>query len=71
MAVTGRISNIIGKGECLLRDWQNAGLLKPSSVKPVISTIEQTMVLKKLGNLSEKDSYAVKDVLKELLDLNR
>ena len=42
-------------GECLIKDWQNAGLLKPSAIKPAISTIEQKLILKKLGNLSSED----------------
>jgi mRNA interferase MazF len=32
-------------------DWKNAGLLKASLVKPVITTIEKSLVVKKLGAL--------------------
>ena len=48
MAITSRIDKTIGIGECLIKDWQVAGLLKPSAIKPAISTIEQKLILKKI-----------------------
>ncbi|MBE7545684.1 MAG: type II toxin-antitoxin system PemK/MazF family toxin [Candidatus Kuenenia stuttgartiensis] len=68
MAITGKTGNLT-IGECLIEDWQSAGLLKPSSIKPAISTIEQSLVLKKLGKLSPKDLILMENVLKEFLDL--
>ncbi|MGK2940880.1 MAG: type II toxin-antitoxin system PemK/MazF family toxin [Immundisolibacter sp.] len=38
-----------------LQDWRQAGLLKPSVVKPVIATIEKLLVIRSLGSLSDKD----------------
>ena len=70
MAITSRMDKTIGIGECLITDWQVAGLLKPSAIKPAISTIEQKLVLKKLGGLSSKDREAMERALKELLSLN-
>ncbi len=67
MAITSQTEKTIGIGECLIADWQNAGLLKPSAVKPAISTIEQTLVSKKLGKLSLQDSISMDAALKELL----
>ena len=45
MAVTSRIQNypLVDIG---IQDWQSAGLLKPSVIKPVIATIDRTLVLK-------------------------
>jgi hypothetical protein len=40
------------------------------AIKPAISTIEQKLVLKKLGGLSSKDREAMERALKELLSLN-
>jgi len=40
MAVTSQTEKTTGIGECLIQDWQDAGLLKPSAIKPAISTIE-------------------------------
>ena len=55
MAITSQTEKTIGIGECLIHDWRDAGLLKPSAIKPAISTIEQTLVLKKLGKISLQD----------------
>lgn len=70
MAITSQTEKTIRIGECLLADWRDAGLLKPSAVKPAISTIEQSLVLKKLGRLSHYDSISVDTALKEFLALN-
>ena len=42
-----------GIGDCLIQNWRAAGegLVKPSQVKAIIATIEQSLVLKKLGML--------------------
>jgi len=69
MAITSQTEKTIGIGECLIRDWQNAGLLKPSAVKPAISTIERTLILKKIGKFSPQDLTSTDEVLKEFLAL--
>lgn len=69
MAITSQTEKIVGVGECLIKDWQDAGLLKPSAIKPAISTIEQALVLKRLGKLSPKDLISLENTLKEFLDL--
>ncbi len=69
MAITSQTEKTVGIGECLIKDWQDAGLLKPSAIKPAISTIEQALVLKKLGKFSSKDLLLLQNTLKEFLDL--
>lgn len=69
IAVTSKVERSSDIGECLIADWQSAGLLKPSAVKPAVSTIEQVLVLKKLGSLTAKDIPAVDRMLKTLLGL--
>jgi mRNA interferase MazF len=69
IAVTSKVEKNIDVGECFTADWQSAGLLKPSSVKPAISTIEQVLVLKKLGRLSVNDIPSINLMLKGLLGL--
>ena len=51
----------------MIHDWRDAGLLKPSAIKPAISTIEQTLVLKKLGKISLQDLISMDTALKEFL----
>jgi len=69
MAITSQTEKSVGIGECLIKNWEEASLLKPSSIKPAISTIEQKLVLKKLGKLSPEDLTSMDNTLKELLDL--
>ena len=69
IAVTSKVEKNTAVGEGLIADWQSAGLLKSSAVKPAISTIEQVLVLKKLGSLSAKDIPSVDLMLKALLGL--
>ncbi len=69
MALTSQISKTLNLGECVIKDWKQAGLLKQSLIKPLISSIEQTLVLKKLGSLSSTDMTSLNKVLKEILDL--
>jgi len=69
MAITSQTAKTFTFGECLLEDWRSAGLLKPSAIKAAISTIEQSLVLRKLGKLSLKDMDSLRDTLKHLLDI--
>lgn len=52
MAVTSQMRHLGKTGETVVEDWQEAGLLKPSLIKPILTTIEKSLVLKKLGRLS-------------------
>ncbi|MGH3426410.1 MAG: hypothetical protein ACRDQZ_02355 [Mycobacteriales bacterium] len=54
-------------GEVSLRGWQAAKLLKPSVIKPVFATLEQRLVRKTLGRLSETDRAALKETLQLVL----
>src|SRR3954447_24067653 len=56
MAITSQILRPAGVlGEVLIGDWQGAGLPKASLIKPVIATIEQRLILKRLGALQGDD----------------
>ncbi len=67
MAVTSQIRPTSTIGEVIIQDWQAAGLLKPSAIKPVITTIEKTLVIKTLGRLNDNDQMALQECLKEIL----
>ena len=69
MAVTSKIDRPSGAGECRIESWKAAGLLKASAIKPAVSTIEQTLVLRKLGSLSKQDLAAMDGAIKALLGL--
>lgn len=67
MAVTSQIKPASVIGEVIIQDWQAAGLLKPSAINPVITTIEKTLVIKTMGRLKEKDQKILQNSLKEIL----
>jgi len=69
MAITSQTEKFFEIGECLIKNWKEAGLLKPSAIKPAISTTELKLVLKKLGKLSSEDLLSMDKALKDLLDL--
>jgi mRNA interferase MazF len=51
MAITSQIHSTSNLGEVGIEEWQAANLLKPSAIKPVFATLEQTLILKRLGTL--------------------
>ena len=63
MAVTSQLKSSRAFGEVIIQDWQAASLLRPSSIKPVFATIEQTLILKRLGQLSFRDQPVLRDAI--------
>jgi mRNA interferase MazF len=59
MAITSQLRPAPAIGETWLKQWQAAGLLKPSAVKPVIATLEQGLVIRQLGRLADEDQAAL------------
>lgn len=56
MAVTSQVHGSGGyMDDIQIQKWQHAGLLKPSVIKPILTTIEKKLTLKKLGTISEND----------------
>jgi mRNA interferase MazF len=49
--------------EVVLTSWKDAGLLKPSVVKPVVATLERSLIVKKLGALRAPDVEALRDAI--------
>ncbi len=47
--------------------WREAGLLKPSTGKPVLATVEKTIIVKKLGRLHAEDLRTLQAGLKKML----
>ncbi len=67
MAVTSQVKSPGYFGEILINDWRQAGLLKLSVIKPIFTTIEKGLVLRKLGRLGENDCTVLKEALKTVL----
>jgi len=51
----------------MVADWQGAGLVKISVLKPVFTTIEQGLVLRVMGHLSATDSETVREVVADAI----
>jgi mRNA interferase MazF len=66
MAVTSQVRGAGAFGELVVQDWQTAKLLKPSAIKPVLATLEQTLVIKSLGRLSACDQQRLRETIATL-----
>lgn len=64
LAITSQVRMPLSFGEVLIRDWQAAGLLKPSVLKPVITTLEQRLIRRVMGTLSTQDQQALKQIIR-------
>ncbi|MGH6956615.1 MAG: type II toxin-antitoxin system PemK/MazF family toxin [Caulobacteraceae bacterium] len=67
MAITSQLRPTPALGEVWLRHWQGAGLLKPSAVKPVIATLEQRLVIRRLGVLDAEDQGALRAAIGQIV----
>lgn len=63
MAVTSQVRTPLGFGEAMVADWRSAGLIKTSVLKPVFATVEQGLVVRLLGSLSDVDVKALRGVV--------
>lgn len=63
MAITSQVRTPLGFGEAMVGDWQGAGLVKPSVLKPVFTTVEQGLVLRVMGHLSAADIKTLREML--------
>jgi len=67
MAITSQVRTPLGFGEALVADWQAAGLIKPSAIKPVITTIAQALVIRRLGQLSTEDLRTLREAIAQVI----
>lgn len=67
MAITSQQGAAAYADNLIIQDWQAAGLLRPSLIKPIITTVEKRLILKKLGCLSAVDQQTLTELLAEIL----
>ena len=67
MVVTSQIKPTSIIGEVMIQSWQDAGLLKPSVIKPVITTIEKKLVIQLMGKLQKNDLSSLQGSLDIIL----
>jgi mRNA interferase MazF len=56
-----------GAGHIPLQHWREAGLLKPSVLKPLLATVERRLVIRNLGRIEPHDREALGRGLRTIL----
>lgn len=67
MAITSQTKATDYPDNLVIQNWQRAGLLKPSVIKPIITTVDRSLILRKLGVLTIQDQQALKSLLTQIL----
>ena len=67
MPVTSQLRADARPGDVPVLDWRATGLLKPSAIKPLFATLEQSLVIRRLGALQEADREALRNALSQIL----
>ncbi len=66
--LTSRVTGLLA-GEFVLQHWQQAGLNVPSAIKRGLYTVEQSLILKTVGQLAPDDEQALEQSLRDWLEL--
>lgn len=53
--ITSTIAPPFRPGDVLLNDWREAGLVKPSAVRGLVTVIDRNQIVRRLGQLSRSD----------------
>ena len=69
-SITSNLLAIRHPGDLVIRDWQAAGLLRPSLAQAKIATVEAAVIGRRLGRLSQHDLAALDRGLREALGLS-
>jgi mRNA interferase MazF len=67
-AITSNVAPPFRPGDTLLKDWKIAGLVKPSAVRGILTTIDELDVIRKLGSMSADDFRLVMQNIKSILE---
>jgi len=67
MAITSQLRPMPSLGDVWIGDWQFANLLKPSAIKPVFATVEQSLIVRQFGTLQTGDQSALRTAIAAVL----
>jgi len=67
MPITSQLRPSPTLGEVWITHWQAAGLIKPSAIKPIFATLEQSLIIRQLGTLPETDQRVLKTTISAIL----
>jgi mRNA interferase MazF len=68
--LSSRLSNADAELDYVLQDWEEAGLLKPTFMRPKIAAIEPSLIVYRVGALSDRDLLEVNRRLRLALALS-
>ena len=68
-AITSNTRRIL-TGDYLMVDWEDSGLIFPSIVTGVLRTIKQSMIERKMGEISPRDLAEIESNLPQILELH-
>lgn len=69
LAITSKVDDLT-IGEALLKNWKEAGLVKPSAFKSVIFTVEKEFVDKTIGTLTAIDKNILSQCIKQIIQFS-
>ena len=67
--VSSQVDKVMPPLDYVLADWQTAGPLKPSFVRPKVAAIEPALIVHRIGKLSARDRQEVDSRLRKAMDL--
>lgn len=67
LAVTSQLRPSSSVGEAAILGWREAGLLKPSVLKPIVTPVDQRLIRGRLGHLVAADLTILRRVLGEII----
>lgn len=67
--ISSQVSKINTELDYALVDWKSAGLLKPSFMRPKIAAVDPSLVVYRVGKLSDSDLLAVDVCLRRAMRL--
>lgn len=67
VAITSQSRSTAAATEAAVRHWRSAGLLKPSVFTPLLATLEQALVLRRLGKLAPPDRVTLRTLLRFII----
>ena len=66
--ITSKLDLEYRLGDYLIQEWQKANLPKPSMIRMKFATVDKSIIVKKLGRLSEKDRNEFKKLLVDFFE---
>ena len=67
MAITSQAHTATDFATVELIHWEAAGLLKPSFAKPVLTTLEHSLVIRCMGSLTAHDQQNLRQMLAQII----